>query len=376
LSDIYNEKKLLGLLTKMLKYTTPHPFDVAMQVFMPKGGRYDDKGNYILTIGESKTLFACHVDTVGKEIEDTELYIEDGWIKVKSGKSCLGGDDKCGVLILLALINSKIPGTYIFHVGEERGCIGAKFLLESGFDFTKFDRAIEFDRKDKHSVIYGMSGARRTCSDKFVEALAAQLGDALAFKGDGGGSYTDVATYMKIIPEVTNLSCGYFNEHSSNEKIDAKWLVSEYIPQLLKVDWESLPTERNASVDESVYKSTYASNNNYHHGHHGYHDYEDCYESPYSSHSNGNYKCSGNRCDFCDSYKYPFHAVMIAGVGFTLCDDCTSKFYNCWDDGIDNDELQEFGWKPEDITFSEEEEEEEEKGGNTITSIITDNTKK
>ncbi|KKL15832.1 hypothetical protein LCGC14_2501660, partial [marine sediment metagenome] len=46
------------------------------------------------------------------------------------------------------------------------------------------------------------------------------------------------------IPECTNLSVGYFCQHSSEECLNTGWLETILMPALLEVDWESLPTER------------------------------------------------------------------------------------------------------------------------------------
>ena len=37
------------------------------------------------------------------------------------------------------------------------------------------------------------------------------------WKTDTGGSFTDTANYTDIIPECTNLSCGYYNAHTQSE---------------------------------------------------------------------------------------------------------------------------------------------------------------
>jgi hypothetical protein len=43
-----------------------------------------------------------------------------------------------------------------------------------------------------------------------------------------------------IIPECTNLSVGYFNEHSTRESTNIKFLVS-LAKTACKIDWETLP---------------------------------------------------------------------------------------------------------------------------------------
>ncbi len=65
------------------------------------------------------------------------------------------------------------------------------------------------------------------------------------------GSFTDSANYTTLIAECTNVSVGYFSQHTSRERFDLEWLERHLVPALLKVDWAGLPVEREAtpSVD-------------------------------------------------------------------------------------------------------------------------------
>ena len=134
-------------------------------------------------------------------------------VRVVAFADCLGGDDRCGVLCLLALVAERVPGTYIFHNCEEKGALGAHHITKT-FDLEKFNRAIEFDRRGTSSIITEMSFSK-VCSVDFAKALADSLNEEVGFNylSDPTGSYTDVYNYREIIPEVTNLSVGYYNEH-------------------------------------------------------------------------------------------------------------------------------------------------------------------
>lgn len=247
-SNIYTRQELFNMLYCLISYNSPHGSEEIYHDFLPTGGTFDEKGNYHLQIGEdndSQTLFCCHMDTVGSSIIATNPIIEgERYFACGNNRAhCLGGDDKCGFLILNALARYGVKGTYIYHVGEERGCIGSTYIRdEKIIDFTKFKRAIQFDRRGTTSVITKMMGSTKVCSKEFADALCTQIG--LDFKKDDGGSYTDVAKYNELIPEVTNLSCGYSREHGSSEKIDILWLIDDFIPALYNVDWENLPTVR------------------------------------------------------------------------------------------------------------------------------------
>lgn len=247
----YSSEELLFLLLDLLNTTTPFGDEGLLNDFLPQDGYFDQLGNFIVEVGESETLFCCHMDTVGRDVEEVHPLYENGYIYSKTAKSCLGGDDRCGMLCCLAMINAEVPGTYIFHVGEERGAIGADHIA-SNFDLSGFKRAIEFDRRGTTSVITQMMMGP-VCSDEFALDLCEKLG--LDFVPDKTGIFTDVYKYKNIIPEVTNLSVGYYNEHSPKEKINADWLVNEFIPALLNVDWENLITERDPLKEDEEYNS-------------------------------------------------------------------------------------------------------------------------
>jgi len=358
----FDEK--LVLLLKMLEYNTPHGHEEHMHQFLPKGGKFDSKGNYILTTDEnSKTLFCCHMDTVGRSKKEAKPIYENGWIRVGNKDAhCLGGDDRCGMLCLITLIEHKVPGTYIFHIGEERGLIGAHHVQRT-FELKNFDRAVEFDRKAETSVITEM-GVTRTCSDDFAEALCKELG--MGFEPDDTGVSTDVRAYEDEIPECTNISVGYRSEHSTNETINADFLINGLLPAIVKVDWEKLPTKRDPKANNRRSWSSSGYSVNYSHGwhNHGGHssrhweddylwkDYHTTHDERYRSNTvdsftnhskilrqNGIIIKNGDlindseyiECELCNEAQGPFSDINIAGTDFLLCKDCCSFLVEGWD---------------------------------------------
>ena len=224
----------------------------------PKNLEKDARGNYFYKVGDSRTIFASHLDTACKESTSVVHVIDGNMIKT-DGKSILGADDKAGVTIMLYMILHNVPGLYYFFIGEEVGCIGSGLASKYG-DLIKgkYDRIISFDRRDVDSVITFQSSTR-CCSDKFADDLAKELNKSgLKYKKDDTGVYTDSAEFTDIIPECTNLSVGYYREHTHNESQDIKHLT-ELAKSCLKVDWENLPTIRDMKKTE--YKSwNYRSN--------------------------------------------------------------------------------------------------------------------
>ena len=55
--------------------------------------------------------------------------------KLSKRKTILGADDKAGMVILLYMIEKKIPGLYYFFIGEEVGCIGSNAFQCNGKNY-------------------------------------------------------------------------------------------------------------------------------------------------------------------------------------------------------------------------------------------------
>jgi putative aminopeptidase FrvX len=232
-----NIKKLFLDLTA---FTIPHGMEHQLEKFLPRGYEEDGCGNYYIKIGNSKTIFTCHMDTVCGSYEKVN-HVINGNIITTNGHSVLSADDKCGMTIMLYMIYRKVPGTYYFFQGEESGCAGSNAIFSKNKEFfSDFDRMVSFDRRAYHSVITHQMG-RRGCSEEFALALTGELNvHGFNYRPDNTGIYTDSATFMGFIPEATNLSVGYFNEHSHSERTDIKFLEDLAKASCL-VHWENLP---------------------------------------------------------------------------------------------------------------------------------------
>jgi len=239
---------------KLTQKTYPYGFEDRLVKEMTNIGIFknltrDDHGNYFLKIGQSRTIFASHLDTACKSQTNVNHVIEGSIIRTDK-TTILGADDKAGVTVMLWMIKHQIPGLYYFFIGEEVGCIGsglaAKFYETKGH----FDRIISFDRRGTNSIITHQS-SMRTCSDDFAKELASQLNTyRLCFKPDNTGVYTDSAEFTSVIPECTNISVGYYQEHTFNEHQDIEHLY-KLSQACLQVEWEKLPTKRDTSKVES-----------------------------------------------------------------------------------------------------------------------------
>jgi hypothetical protein len=244
---------LLELFLALAAYTTPHGTEAYCIPYLPTSHWMDDKGNIHVWVpkpdgSDSETMFSSHLDTADSRMKRTTFHLdEDTRMLTTDGKTIMGADDKIGVALMCKMIEASIPGWYVFHVGEEVGLKGSEYIRNHGKEMlSAMKRCIAFDRKGYTSVITHQC-SERTCSQEFALALSSQLLDG--FTPDHTGAFTDSYSYRYCIPECTNISVGYFQQHQHTEKQDVGF-AERLLEKLLKVDWENLPTNRTPVQEE------------------------------------------------------------------------------------------------------------------------------
>lgn len=210
---------------------------------------------------KSPTLFSCHIDTVDMHRKDAPL-VQDicydpnlGHIFLNREKdavvgTCLGSDDGAGIWLMLNMISNSVPGTYMFHRGEERGCIGSNIVLKHHEAFLKeHDVAIAFDRPDDNEIITHQ-GNSRCASDKCAKALQTALqANGMKYELSDRGLFTDTKVYRGVIAECFNLGVGYYNQHTSNEHLNYGHLT-RLLKALLVINFDALPVDRDPKVSD------------------------------------------------------------------------------------------------------------------------------
>jgi len=232
----------------LTQYTIPFGHESELEPLLPKDYKKDSIGNYYYEIGNSKTLFTAHLDTATDAREKIN-HIIDGTIIKTDGTTILGGDNKAGCCILFYMISKKVPGTYFFFLGEESAVHqnlphGSLLAIEKNPEyFKKFKRVISFDRKEMGQMITRQLGYN-CCSSEFAKSLISEFSKHnIDYKEDRTGYYTDSAFFGNLISEITNLSAGVWNEHTTNEYVNIKY-VEAVAMAAAKVKWELLPTVR------------------------------------------------------------------------------------------------------------------------------------
>ena len=193
---------------------------------------------FFVYVGNSQVMFTSHTDTVHMAGERVlQDVILDKGLYCKNDNQPLGADDAAGNWLMFNMIHAKVPGIYAFFRGEERGGIGSSWCAKHRQDlFTNVQCAIALDRRGTESVITHQ-GAGRGCSDEFGRSLATILD--MGHKLDDTGIYTDTAEFFGIVPNCTNLSVGYQQEHSKHETLN-KVYIEALRNKLMIADWSKL----------------------------------------------------------------------------------------------------------------------------------------
>lgn len=270
-AEVVQEFQLDPLLSKILSTRRGHGSagDTAFRIWLfnhldkvlkvkPK---VEVEGCILVTVGKTPgVLFSCHVDTChGKGDGSTEpqaLAVDPNFGHVfladKTKSSCLGGDDGCGIYIMLRMLEAGVEGSYIFHTGEEVGGIGSsafvrknKKLLESFEMVVAFDRAV---KSGTNPEVIITQGGQECASTEFGQALCAQLNAnadfELPYVVSHKGSFTDSKNYRLDVPECVNVACFYEHQHTPNEYVDAVGL-EKLVQAAIAVEWSKLPVVRN-----------------------------------------------------------------------------------------------------------------------------------
>jgi hypothetical protein len=188
--------------------------------------------------------------------------------------NCLGADNAAGVWMLREMILSGVPGLYVFHRKEESGGDGSRYFAKNNRElFKSCQAAIAFDRRGTRSIITHQF-AGMTASRNFATTLAGLIG--MDHEPDDGGTFTDTASYSDLISECSNISVGFFNEHSATESLDVPYLI-ELRNAMVEINPEDIVCERDPGDHgysrywgASEYYSGYGSSSGYSTGYSNY----------------------------------------------------------------------------------------------------------
>lgn len=249
---VKSDKESVAEICEMLTYCRPAGSKTERsfiaRFIVPTGAEPDKFGNYILRIGTAPILWSSHTDTVHRFEGKQTVAIDDaGYIVLAKGEkaNCLGADCTSGVWLMLEMIRTEVEGLYIFHRAEESGGIGSGSIADQTPELLDgIQCAIAFDRYGTQSIITHQAGGE-CCSQAFADSLADKLPGR--YKADPGGTFTDTASYTKLIPECTNISVGYYNQHCKSEDQEINHLLN-LRDAMVEFTYEGLEIQRDPSL--------------------------------------------------------------------------------------------------------------------------------
>ena len=220
----------------------------------------DAHGNIVVdnlgSSAQSRVMFTSHTDSIHRSATHTtqKLKRDGDTITVDLTKTpestCLGADDATGNYIMLRLLQACVKGVYVFFRDEEIGGLGSSYFATNPMVKPLIDQmthCISFDRMGYDSIITHQA-CGRCASDMFADELGKRIKAAdptgtLDLYADPTGSFTDSANFADLISECSNISVGYFKQHTVKESQDIGF-VEKLTAALEKVDWETLPAHR------------------------------------------------------------------------------------------------------------------------------------
>ena len=163
---------------------------------------------YLFAKGDVPILLVAHMDTVHLQAPSVFVYSKNG--DVVSSPQGIGGDDRCGIYMILEIIK-HYKCSVLFAEDEEKGCIGSKkFVKESFVKNLEFNYIIELDRMgSKDAVFYECD------NPEFEDFITADKDWETAF-----GTFTDICTLAPVLGcAAVNFSCGYYKAHTTSEYV-------------------------------------------------------------------------------------------------------------------------------------------------------------
>lgn len=164
------------------------------------------KKGFLYAQGTIPVLLIAHLDTVHRQKADIICFSPD--MRYVMSPQGIGGDDRCGVYMILQIIN-RLPCHVLFCEDEEKGGVGAKAF--TGADILpSVNYIVEMDRRGSNDAVF-----YRCNNPEFTDFVL-----SFGFK-ENHGTFSDISVIAPYLDTAAvNISSGYYNEHTQHEYID------------------------------------------------------------------------------------------------------------------------------------------------------------
>lgn len=268
---------------------------------------------YIYAKGNIPVLLTAHMDTVHKETVKDFYELEENGNHILSSPQGIGGDDRCGIYIILEIIKTH-KCSVLFCEDEEIGGIGSSKFCDTELihELSELNYMIELDRANYNDAVF------YDCDNKeFTNFILDNTGYVEKF-----GSFSDIS-YLAPASGIAavNLSCGYYHAHQLSEEV-----VIEDMLRTINVVKDLLDVQsKQFKYIKAKYSGYYGSlHSNYYRRLYGYDNWKDDFE----------YEEEFILCVFVNDYDN-----IVTSKGYTQ-DEAWRRFYEsnpnvCYNDIVD-----------------------------------------
>lgn len=167
---------------------------------------------YVYAKGKYPVVLTAHMDTVHKyPVLQYWGNVNDKGQHIISSPEGIGGDDRCGIFMILEILRTtSFRPTIIFCEDEEIGGIGSEKFIQEKFELGDIKFFIELDRANANDLVFYDDE-----NFDFMEWCEKVTG----YKTDWG-SFSDISNFCPAYGiSGVNVSCGYYNAHTLDEYV-------------------------------------------------------------------------------------------------------------------------------------------------------------
>ena len=200
-------------------------------VLLSNGYKPICEDGFLYAEGELPYLVTAHMDTVHKvQCDRYSIHKFKGMHRVQS-KDGIGGDDRCGVYMILRMVRDGYKPSILFCEDEEIGSVGAGKFCKTQYlnDLLNMKYLIELDRANENDAVF------YDCDNpEFTKFITETTGYKEAM-----GSFSDIVELSEASGVASvNFSCGYYRAHTTQE-----YVMFEEMENTIKVVEKLLRTE-------------------------------------------------------------------------------------------------------------------------------------
>lgn len=274
----------------------------------------ESEQSFIYVQGKQPYMLVAHTDTVHHEPVREIMIIKslnDPTFSAINSPQGIGGDDRNGIAIILALLDAGHRPSLLFPSGEEIGTKGSIRFTELTPYLPNVNFILQFDRRNNVDVT-------RYADDN--DALIKEI-IKLGYS-EVTGSYSDISVICpKYKISGVNISASFFNEHTLGEYVDLRGLnkTISIMDKFLKTDIINCKFEYRAKTYVTAgYEQTSLFDYDY--------SYKPTTVTPFKPLKTNSYvdDFSAHVCHECGLYGDRLHPVADVGGDISICNKCAS----------------------------------------------------